>query len=413
MTHSHCDVAVVGAGPSGLAVATELRRLGVARVVVIEREAQAGGIPRHCGHSPFGMREFRRLLSGPRYARRLESDARAAGVELRLATAVTRLDPDATLTLAGDRGSERLSAARIVVCTGNRETPRPARMVSGSRPLGIVTTGALQLMTYHKRRIPFRRPVIVGSELVAFSALLTCRHFGIRPVAMLETGPRIVAWRPTALLPRLLGTRLLVNTSLDAIRGRERVGAVEISTPGGCAETIDCDGVIFSGRFVAESSLLKDSQVDFDGGGNGPLVDQFGRCSDPAIFACGNLLHPVETAGWCWAEGRGLARSIVASLADELPAPERWVEIVSASPEIRYVTPQRILLTGGKRAQRGAVLQIRFAEDRRGELLLCGGGITLARRKLRAHREQRILLPLPGLDRLGDAAPLALEFHPC
>ena len=37
---------------------------------------------------------------------------------------------------------------------------------------------------YHNK--PFERPVIIGSELVSFSALLTCRHLGIRPVAMIE-----------------------------------------------------------------------------------------------------------------------------------------------------------------------------------------------------------------------------------
>ena len=58
------DVAIVGAGPAGLSAAVELKKQGVARVVVLERFEQAGGIPRHCGHPPFGMREFRRGLSG-------------------------------------------------------------------------------------------------------------------------------------------------------------------------------------------------------------------------------------------------------------------------------------------------------------------------------------------------------------
>ena len=63
-------VAVVGGGPAGLAAATELRRLGASEVVVIEREAEPGGIPRHARHQGFGLRDLRRPLSGPVYARR-------------------------------------------------------------------------------------------------------------------------------------------------------------------------------------------------------------------------------------------------------------------------------------------------------------------------------------------------------
>jgi len=406
------QVAIVGAGPSGLAVATELRRLGVERVVVIERESAAGGIPRHCGHSPFGMREFHRLLRGPGYARRLAKQAVDFGVELKLSTTVIGIGPQGRLVLSSDLGREEISAQRVVICTGNRELPRAARLVSGSRPLGVMTTGALQVMTYQKRRIPFRRPVIVGSELVAFSALLTCRHFGIRPVAMLEREARITAWRAAALLPPLLGTQLLTDTRLEAILGGERVSGVEIRQGGSRSRHIDCDGVVFSGSFVAESSLVRPSHLQLVAASNGPVVDQYNRCSDPDYFACGNLLHPVDTAGWCWAEGRRLARHIKASLGDELAAPDRAVEISCNSPAIRYFTPQRIVTTGDPRQARASCLQIRFVDNRRGRLLLRSGERILAQRQVNAHREQRILMRLPNLAGLPASGSLTLDFEP-
>ncbi len=48
------DVIIVGGGPTGLSAARRLADLGIRDVVVLEREAEAGGIPRHCGHLGFG-----------------------------------------------------------------------------------------------------------------------------------------------------------------------------------------------------------------------------------------------------------------------------------------------------------------------------------------------------------------------
>ena len=61
------DVTIIGGGPAGLSAAIELRRRGV-RVTVLERELQAGGIPRQLPHPGFGMRDRHRLTTGPRYA---------------------------------------------------------------------------------------------------------------------------------------------------------------------------------------------------------------------------------------------------------------------------------------------------------------------------------------------------------
>jgi NADPH-dependent 2,4-dienoyl-CoA reductase/sulfur reductase-like enzyme len=97
-------VAVVGAGPAGLAAAVELRRRGVSEVVAIEREAEVGGIPRHARHQGFGLRDLRRPLTGPAYARRYAALAREAEVELLLETMVTGWAPDGGLEVTGPGG---------------------------------------------------------------------------------------------------------------------------------------------------------------------------------------------------------------------------------------------------------------------------------------------------------------------
>ncbi len=325
MKAEQCRVAVIGAGPGGLSIATELKKLGVNSVTLLERENTAGGIPRHCGHSPFGMREFRRILSGTEYTRRLTGQAEKAGVEIRLGTTVTELGKSGELSLSTLGGRQLLEADRVVICTGAREKPRSARLVSGTRPQGVVTTGALQSLIYLKQQRPFKRPVIIGSEMVAFSALLSCRHADIKPVAMIEAKPVISWWQIAGLLPRLLGTSVLMNTSLESIDGQSKVQAVKVKRSTGEILTLECDGVIFTGKFIGESSLAKMAGFAINIDNNGPLVDAYGRCSKLNYFASGNLRYPLKTAGQCWREGRDIARQVKASLDGELP--DQWVHL--------------------------------------------------------------------------------------
>ena len=56
-------VVIVGAGPAGLSAAIELCRRGVPDVLVLERESETGGIPRHAGHQGFGLRDLHRAMS--------------------------------------------------------------------------------------------------------------------------------------------------------------------------------------------------------------------------------------------------------------------------------------------------------------------------------------------------------------
>jgi hypothetical protein len=267
-------------------------------------------------------------------------------------------------------------------------------------------------MVYLKHRLPFKRPLLVGTELVSFSALLTCRHAGIKPVAIIDSQPRVTAIKAAALLPRLLGIPLLLNAELDEIRGGDRVESVVVSDASGKLQNIECDGVIFSGNFVAEASLVRSSHLEFDPRSGGPVVDQYGRCSDPAYFACGNLLHPVDTAGWCWAEGMRTARLVLADLNAALPRTGRVLEIETTSPGISYFTPQRILLPGAPLGENHPGVQLRFAENRRGRISWRGDKSIISSRSIRAQRERRVLLPFPPRDQLSACASLMLEFRP-
>jgi thioredoxin reductase len=289
------DVIIVGGGPAGLSAARRLTDLGIHNVVVLEREAEAGGIPRHCGHLGFGWQSHRRLWSGPRFAEELRKSVR--GLDVRTATTVIELGKEGHLRVQGSTGISEMKAKHVLVATGTRETPRSARLVGGARPQGVMNTGALQQHVYLYHSKPFDRPVIIGSELVSFSALLTCRHLGIRPVAVLEENPRISAQRPGGFIARFaFGVPVRTSTKLIAIEGRKNVEAVEIERRGK-RERIACDGVIFTGQFRPETALFP-----------------AGLPSEKFSIS-GNAMGPLKTSGECWLQGVAAAEDIARRLA--------------------------------------------------------------------------------------------------
>ncbi len=403
------DVAIIGGGPSGLAAATTLKAAGVARVVVLERESDAGGIPRHCGHPPFGAREFKRIYTGPSYARKLVQTALAAGVEIHCLTTVVQARPEGELLLAVPEGQQVINANRVIYATGVRETPRSARLLGGMRLQGVVNTGALQSMVFLKHMRPFKRPVIVGTELVAISAVSTCSHAGIRPVAMVEPDPRPTARWPFTIYPRLKGVPLHLNTRPVAIHGDKTVSSLEVEDADGTRRHIDCDGVLLSGMFTPESTLGRMGHLEVDPATGGPVVDQFGRCSDPFYFAAGNLLRPVETAGWCWSEGRRTGARVADDLKGKLLKGVQTVPVSVEGPLLKYVMPQRLNL----KISRGKdVLQLRLNDIAKGQIVATSGGEVVGQWQINSRKERRILLAISRLDQSAITGPVTLSFTP-
>jgi NADPH-dependent 2,4-dienoyl-CoA reductase/sulfur reductase-like enzyme len=387
---SRHDAIIVGGGPAGLSCARVLRERGVKDIVVLEREQEAGGVPRHCHHPGFGFSQFYWPYTGPAYAQRLRRDAN--GVDLRTTATVVALHPGGEIEIATPKnGLETIHGRTVLLATGIREAPRAARLVSGDRPpWGVLTTGALQQLLHMTGILPCRRPVIVGSEWVSFSALYTLRRAGIKPAAMIEEEDRITAPGPGAMIARrAFGVPVLTGTRLIAIHGDAVVEAVEIEC-NGQRRRIACDAVIMTGRFVPEAALLHASHLEMDEGSGGPIIDQHWRCSDPAYFAAGNVLRPIETSGVVGREGEAAGRAMAAALAGRLDAPTRRVP-VTVSPPLRYVTPQIIAIPGDR--PNDLLFRGRVNQPTRGTLRLLRNGDEVWRRTIHALPEQRIQLP--------------------
>jgi thioredoxin reductase len=337
------NAVVIGGGPAGLSCAIELRRFGIADVVVLERERRAGGIPRHCAHQGFGLRDLHRSLTGPRYAERYAHAAQRAGVHVRPETMVTGWTSDGALQVTGPDTREEIRPDAIVLATGCRERPRSARLVPGARPpVGVLTTGLLQQLVELRHEDIGTRALVVGAEHVSFSAVLTLAHAGVRVTAMVTDLAKHQSLAP-ARVGALVRYRvpLWTRTSVVGIRGRERVEEVELlELDTGLSRTLACDTIVFTGDWIPDHELAVAAGVELDAGTRGPRVDAALRTSREGMFAAGNVLQGAEPADIAALSGRHAANSV----ARWLERGETWptqVPIACGEP-LAWISPNAV-----------------------------------------------------------------------
>lgn len=348
-------VAVIGGGPSGLTAAAALAPLIDGEVVVLEREAETGGIPRHSDHLGYGLRDLRRFISGPAYARRLTDTARDAGALLETEAMVTGWAGERIMEVTSPRGRQVIEADAIVLATGARERPRPARLIPGDRPDGVYTTGHLQNLVHVQHARVGKRAVVIGAELVSWSAVLTLRESGCATVAMVSAYPRSEAYAAFRIPGRaLLRGPVLTRSRVVSIDGKRRVRSVVVeNVDTGARHTIECDTVITTGDWIPDHELARTACLAMDPGTRGPLVDASLRTSTPGVFAVGNLLHPVDTADAAALDGRHVAPKVREWL-DGKPFGRSGIRVRTRAP-FRWVTPQLIATDAGA-APRGHLL---------------------------------------------------------
>lgn len=333
------DVAIVGAGPAGLTAAAALASSGL-EVVVLERESEPGGIPRHSDHPGYGIRDMKRFISGPTYARRLTRAALDSGATILTDTMVTGWAGELAMETTSPRGRVHLEARAIVLATGARERARPARLIPGDRAAGVYTTGQLQNLVHLKHRPVGRRAVVVGAELVSYSAVLTLKHAGCHTELMTSEypSPESYALFNFAARTPLLDVTVATRTRITRVIGKPVVSGVEIEDlDTGRRRIVDCDTVVFTGDWIPDHELARVAGLQIDPGTLGPVVDTALRTSRPGVFAVGNLLHPVDTADIAALDGRHVATQVRAHLEGNRPAASGVA--IHAAPPLRWVAP--------------------------------------------------------------------------
>jgi len=165
MREIKADVAIIGAGPAGLAAALSAEREGAGEVLVLDRGEELGGILPQCIHNGFGLHRFKEDLTGPEYAQRFIDEVKTKRkIDVKLKTIVLEINQNKeVLATNSEEGIFKIRANSLVLAMGCREKTREMLHIPGSRPAGIFTAGLAQQWVNLEGYLPGREVVILGS----------------------------------------------------------------------------------------------------------------------------------------------------------------------------------------------------------------------------------------------------------
>jgi thioredoxin reductase len=294
------DVVVVGSGPAGLAAALGAREAGAERVLVADREREAGGILLQCIHPGFGLQYFKEELTGPEYAQRFAVQALEAGVEILVDTYVLDIDRERRVALMSPAvGLRIVTAGAVVLAMGARERTRGAIRIPGTRPAGVLTAGLAQKFVNLLGYLPGRRVVVVGSGDVGLIMSRRLTLEGVEVAGVFEIMPHANGLsRNIVQCLHDFDIPLHLSTTVAEIHGGDRVEKVTVAPvdehlrpiPGRGWE-VRCDTVLFSVGLIPENELSRRLNLRLDPTTGGPIVTSAMETSLDGVFACGNVVH--------------------------------------------------------------------------------------------------------------------------
>jgi len=393
------QLAIIGGGPAGLAAAIAAREKGVEDILILERDAQLGGILNQCIHAGFGLHTFGQELTGPEYAGRFIDRVQQMHIPYLLRTMVLDLSEDRVLTITGpETGLIQIQAQAVILAMGCRERPRGALNIPGCRPAGIYSAGTAQRLVNMEGLMPGRDVVILGSGDIGLIMARRMTLEGAKVLVVAELMPysgglkrNIVQCLNDFDIPLKLS-----HTVVD-IQGRERVTGVTIAEVGPDRKPIpgteihyDCDTLLLSCGLLPENELSRGMGVTISPVTNGPVVDESLQTNIPGVFAAGNVLHVHDLVDFVSEEAAAAGRAAVRYLANGPQDRGREIPITFEGGP-RYTVPASI---DPKRVEGDLVIRFRVGgvmKNRRVRLYLDDEAVVSRKRPVMAPGEMEEL----------------------
>jgi NADPH-dependent 2,4-dienoyl-CoA reductase/sulfur reductase-like enzyme len=226
------DVAVIGAGPAGIAAATRAAESGL-RVVVLDRGLETGGqIWRHMSGGPV-----------PRIAQHWIAQLSRSGAQVIHGTSVVDVQhEDAEFEILADSSGSalRVRAGRIILATGARELFIP---FDGWTLPGVMGIGGAQALLKSGASFAGKRVIVAGSGPLMLPVAASLANSGAKLILVAEQARRSAVmrfaaglWRAPALVAqaaryraRFLSTSYSTGTWVTAAHGADRLESVTIT----------------------------------------------------------------------------------------------------------------------------------------------------------------------------------------
>lgn len=328
------DVAIIGAGPAGLAAAATCAKAGLATVLFDEQTTPGGQIYRSITETPVEDRSV--LGESYWHGRELVEVFLASGAEHVSGASVWSLTKEREIGVSFGGGSRLTSAKRVIICTGALERPFP---IPGWTLPGVMTAGAAQILLKSSGLVASGRTVLAGCGPLLWLIASQYLRAGAKLDAMLDTTPRENRMRAAPYAPEFFFTsyfrdglalmrevkravRVISGVTSLAAAGDTRVTALSYRCGGGAEKSIAVDNVFLHHGVAPNVNLAMSVGVSHRWNALRlcwePALDQDGNSSLEGIAVAGDGagITGARTARW-----RGAIAGIAAARALE-----RWID---------------------------------------------------------------------------------------